>query len=259
MRTIMLIAAAGALTAAAQEKTLNCNDANNWNKKAHHCEMREQTMAYGGQLNIDGGQNGGVTVKGWSQGNVLVRMRVEAGAPTEGEARSLVQQVRNDFSAGRISSSGPTSGRDQYWSVSYEVFMPQRGNLQAQAHNGGVSVTDLSGVIDLTTQNGGLHLTRVSGKVTGKTTNGGVHVQLAGSRWEGDGLDVTTTNGGVHVAVPSGYSANVDASTVNGAVHSDFAMSVKGEISRNISSPIGGGGAPLHLKTTNGGVHLSKI
>jgi DUF4097 and DUF4098 domain-containing protein YvlB len=64
--------------------------------------------------------------------------------------------------------------------------------------------------------NGGIHLNRVSGNVSGKTTNGGVHVQLAGDRWNGQGLDVKTTNGGVHLNVPANYSAHLEASTVNG-------------------------------------------
>src|SRR5687768_8598596 len=54
------------------------------------CEVREQTLApSGGPIAIDGKQNGGVAVKGWDQNQVLVRARVQTGAPTAQEAEAL--------------------------------------------------------------------------------------------------------------------------------------------------------------------------
>lgn len=261
LQTAIVLASATALCVTAQESSLKCDNNSSGNsRQVRHCEMREQTVGYAGMLSVDAGQNGGVSLKGWNRGDVLVRMRVEAGAETEQEARSLVSQVRNDFSAGRLSSSGPaTTGRNQHWSVSYEVFVPQQANLEARAHNGGVHVSGVTGNIDLTTVNGGVHLAQVGGKVQGRTTNGGVHVQLTGSRWDGEGLDLTTTNGGVHIEMPSQYSANLNASTSNGRIQTDFDVMAKGKIDREINSSIGAGGPPVRVRTTNGAVHLSKI
>jgi hypothetical protein len=95
--------------------------------------------------------------------------------------------------------------------------------------------------------------------VHGQTTNGGLHIELAGPRWDGQGMDVATTNGGVHLAVPENYSARLEGSTVNGGMHVDFPVTVQGKITHQISTNLGAGGALLRVKTTNGGVHVSRI
>jgi hypothetical protein len=113
--------------------------------------------------------------------------------------------------------------------------------------------------------NGGLHLSDIGGDVKGRTTNGGVHVSLAGTRWDGSGLDLVTTNGGVHVNVADGYAANIETGTTNGGFHSDVAgitAPAKDDQNRysratRINASLNGGGAPIRLITTNGGVHFS--
>lgn len=239
--------------------TMNCDNQGDRGRRASHCEMRERTMAYPGQLNIDGRQNGGVTVKGWSRADVLVRMRVEARADSDAEAKALVGQVRASVAAGRIASEGPQQSDGQNWSVSYEIFTPHQSNLEIAAHNGGVHLSDLRGNIQFHAVNGGVHLARVDGQVKGETTNGGLHIELSGSRWEGQGMDVRTSNGGVHMQIPAGYSAELDTSTVNGGMKIDFAAPEEGIKARHVRTNIGGGGAPLRVATTNGGVHISKI
>lgn len=241
------------------QPTLNCQDNNHGNRLVRHCEMREQTIAYAGQLTVDGGQNGGVAVKGWNRADILVRSKVEASAISDSDARGLAGQVRITANAGRVASEGPEMSRDQNWSVSYEVFAPHQANLQVTAHNGGIHISDVSGRVDFTTQNGGVHLARLGGHVQGKTTNGGLHIDLMGSRWDGEGMDVSTTNGGVHLGVPANYSARLEMSTVNGTLHSAVPLNVSGKISRQLSANLGSGGATIRVVTTNGGVHIDQL
>ncbi len=241
------------------QPTMNCQDNNRGNRLFRHCEMREQTVAYPGQLNIDGGKNGGVTVRGWSRADVLVRVKVEASAVSESDARGLAGQVRLSVSAGRIASEGPEMSNDQNWSASYEVFVPHQANLVVAAHNGGIHINDIGGRVEFNTQNGGVHLARLAGHVQGKTTNGGLHVELMGSRWDGEGMDVSTTNGGVHLGVPNNYSARLEMSTVNGNLQSGVPLNVSGKISRQLSTNLGAGGATIRVVTTNGGVHIDQL
>src|SRR4029079_4708627 len=76
--------------------SLTCNENSWYNERlVGNCEIREQTLApSGGPIAIDGRQNGGVSVKGWDQGQVLVRARVQTGAPTAAEAAGLAKQIR---------------------------------------------------------------------------------------------------------------------------------------------------------------------
>ena len=57
--------------------------------------MREQTIAYGGRLTVDGGNNGGVSIKGWDNASVLVRSKVKLhGRRTMRRLKSSVANSR---------------------------------------------------------------------------------------------------------------------------------------------------------------------
>lgn len=256
-----LLALAG-ISVLAQGKggSLSCRD-NNWynDRLAGNCEIREQTLApSGGTIVIDGRQNGGVSVKGWDQHQVLVRARVQTGAPTQDEAVALGRQIRIETSGAKIFASGPESRRNYHWDVSYEVFVPRRADLSLETQNGGISIADVNGRIDFTALNGGVVLKRVGGEVRGSTTNGGLMIELDGDRWDGQSLDVSTTNGGVTMSIPENYSANLQTGTVNGSVNVDFPVTVQGRLSKQIALNLGSGGALVKAMTTNGGVRLKR-
>ena len=144
--------------------------------------------------------------------------------------------------------------------------MPRSTNLDLKAQNGGIGISSVEGTLQFETQNGGVSLWDVAGDVKGRTTNGGVHVALGGNSWRGNGLDVTTTNGGVHLQIPDTYAANIETGTTNGGFHSNIPAltvtteDVKGQPRHNrptrLNTSLNGGGAPIRLMTTNGGVHI---
>ena len=242
------------------EKTLTCNDRDGWNRRlVSACEVKEQTMgAPRGTIHIDPATNGGVSVKGWTRPDVLVRAKIQTAAPTDAEAKSMISQIRFASGAGDLKAEGPALNNDHNWSVSYEVFVPQQSDVEAKAHNGGIRIQDVKGHIEFHAVNGGVHLARLGGDVSGRTTNGGLTVELAGDRWDGKGMDVGTTNGGVKMAMPAGYSAHVETSTVNGGIHTDFPLTVQGKIDKNLSFNVGAGGPTIRVTTTNGGVKIQK-
>ena len=244
-----------------KDRSLTCNE-NSWynDRLVGNCEIREQTLALsGGTIAIDGKQNGGVNVKGWDQNQVLVRARVQAGAPTAGEAEALGRQIRIETSGAKIFANGPENRKDYHWSVSYEVFVPRRADLSIETQNGGIAIADVNGRIDFTALNGGVVLKRVGGAVHGSTTNGGLVIELTGDRWDGESLDVSTTNGGVIMSVPENYSAQLQTGTVNGSVSVDFPVTVQGRLNKQIALNLGSGGAMVKAMTTNGGVHLKRV
>jgi DUF4097 and DUF4098 domain-containing protein YvlB len=251
--------------AAAQKKTggsLQCGEGRDGDRLYSHCEIKEQTLPASGAITVDGRQNGGISIKGWERNEILVRSKIETRAPTQAEADQLAQQVRIETAALNIHAEGPESRDDYQWYVSYEIFVPRRSDLSLQAHNGGISITDITGKIGFKTMNGGVTLKRVGGAVSGSTTNGGVHVELAGTRWDGEMLNVTTTNGGVNLVMPDNYSAHLETGTVNGNISSDFAINVpltaRGRMPKDISVDLGSGGPTIRAMTTNGGVRVNR-
>jgi DUF4097 and DUF4098 domain-containing protein YvlB len=161
----------------------------------------------------------------------------------------------------RISATGPERGdREESWSVSYQLAVPERTSLSLQSTNGGISIAHVDGRIAFTTVNGGVKLTGVAGDVKGRTSNGGVTVDLDGTTWQGEGLDVETHNGGVNLAMPEHYSAHLQTGTANGGMHLDI-LTAEQQPSRrehNIDTQIGAGGPLIRVRTTNGGIRVTK-
>lgn len=234
----------------------------NWNNgdKVSVKDLREMTVAATGSLNVDGGRNGGVSVKGENRSDVLVRACVQAWGSSDAEAKSLASGIR--IETGSVVKAESSS--DENWSVSYEIRVPRSTNLELKAHNGGVSIKSVDGNIEFATTNGGVNLADLSGTVKGRTTNGGVNVSLTGASWKGSGLDVTTTNGGVNLTVPEGYAAQFETGTTNGGFKSDVAaLAIQTEDekgawqrSKRVTASMNGGGAPIKVVTTNGGIRI---
>ena len=253
------------LCAPAQDKKLACGDSQN-GKRSHVCEMRETSLAYTGKLDIDATPNGGISVIGWDRNEVLVRARVDAWGDTDSEAKNNLSQVQIQTAGSTVKADGPRSGMlgkwggQQNWSVSYEVFSPRKMDLKMTSVNGGIKVNSVKGNIRFETVNGGITLSAVNGTVKGETVNGGVNVDIAGNRWEGEGLQVETVNGGVTLSLPTNFAADIQARTTNGGMHSEFEGAVtQGKWGpKRMELKLGGGGPLVKLETVNGGVNVRK-
>lgn len=236
----------------------NCDDSYNDRDRERFCEVRDVTLKAptSGKLSVDGRDNGGVSFYGWDKNEVLVRALIQANADTRAEAQDLAKEIKVLTDGDRLRSDGPVSRRYANWSVSYEVWVPRKTNLDADTHNGGISVDGIQSRMDLHAVNGGISLHEVGGDVRAETTNGGVTAQLSGTKWNGQGLDLQTTNGGVGLEIPRGYNAELETGTVNGGMNIDFPITVQGFIGRRITTRLGAGGPRVRATTTNGGVRI---
>lgn len=240
-----------------REKQMTCEN-NGDSARARHCEIREQTFPGPGRLTVDGGMNGGVTIKGWLRNDALVRSKIETWGETQSDANNFAGQVRVDAGAGQVHATGPAERDRTGWSVSYEIFVPQTTDLDLKTHNGGIHIADVRGQIRFEAVNGGVHLSRIAGDVSGSTVNGGLHVELTGASWEGRQLEANTENGGVTIDMPENYSAHIRTETVNGGIRSEFPVTVRGRLDHNLDFNVGTGGPLIHVSTTNGGVRIKR-
>jgi DUF4097 and DUF4098 domain-containing protein YvlB len=227
--------------------------------RPNHCEVRDLAVPIVGDLlTVDATPNGGVAVRGWDRHEIQLQAKVTASAETIEQAKALAGQVRVLTDGGRLRAEGPPPQDGSGWSVSYDVMVPSQWDLDLSTKNGGVSVAGIQGRIAFRTINGGIRLSDVNGDVKGSTVNGGVRVELTGAGWDGEGLDVETKNGGVKLSVPDGYSAHLETGTHNGGLHIEFPVTVQGNVRREISTDLGSGGAPIRLRTVNGGVTIER-
>lgn len=228
--------------------------------RAGVCEVREFTMAAsGGVVHVNAAPNGGISVHGGPRGDILVCAKVVATAETESRAREIANAVEVRAAGNNVQASGPdTRRRHESWHVSYRLAVPTQTSMNLRTVNGGIALDDVEGQLEFRTTNGGVKLTKLAGSVQGRTVNGGVNVELDGSSWRGDGLDVQTQNGGVRLAIPAEYSARLEAGTVNGRIRVDFPLTVQGRLDRDIEATLGAGGPTVRVKTMNGGVNIAR-
>ena len=249
-------------------KTRDFCSGNSWSngEKVSFKEVREMTLPASGSLRVDGGKNGGVSVKGENRTDILVKACVNTWGDSDEAAKAVAGRIRIGTSP-EVKADG---GDDSNYSVSYEVRVPHSTNLKLNAHNGGISINSVDGMLEFETTNGGVNLQDVAGDVIGRMTNGGVNVKLSGSSWKGNGLNVTTSNGGVNLTLPANYAANIETGTVNGGFKSDIPSlsitteEIKGgewpdghKREKRIATSLNGGGAPVKVLTTHGGIRIN--
>lgn len=233
---------------------------NGWNDdRVRFCDVREKRISAPRLLDVDGQQNGGVSVHGWDRSEVLVLAKIQAEGEDASEARDLASGIEIQTDGGRVRADGPSTRRRQSWSVSYDIWAPRQTDLRVSTHNGGIGVDDMDSRLELGAVNGGITLHGVSGDVRGETTNGPLNVTLDGNQWRGPGLDLRTTNGPVNLEIPEGYSARLETGTQNGGLRIGFPITLEGGmVGRRITTQLGRGGATIRAITTNGPVEIRR-
>ena len=228
-----------------------------WRSRVRHCEIREIGMKPPkGPLSVEPGMNGGVEITGWDRDSIAVTARIQVQARTRDDAEAMARDLKIEVAGGavRVSGGRSPSGRHQNWGVMFIVRVPRRTDLTLSTENGPLSVTDVSGRMDLQTHNGPLSLSGVGGDVHASAQNGPLLVELLGAKWEGAGLDAETMNGPADLEIPANYNAKIEFGTVNGPMDVGFPMTVtiNGRVKDRISTTLGNGGPPIRVVTTNG-------
>lgn len=260
--SVLAIAAMGAAAPAAGQGAGGdwCREQNWGNDREGVCEVRPFSVAASAGVLAVEGTNGGIEVDGEARGDVQILARVVATADSQARARQIADAIRIDAAIDRVTADGPRDlQRNEGWSVSYRLAVPRAQSLSIRTSNGGIRIRDVDSKVEFRTTNGGVKLIGLAGDVRGRTSNGGIDVDLVGTAWIGEGLDVETSNGGVRLSVPENYSAKLEARTENGGLSVDVpGVERPDRRDRDIAVQLGAGGAPIRVRTSNGGVRVTR-
>jgi bifunctional DNA-binding transcriptional regulator/antitoxin component of YhaV-PrlF toxin-antitoxin module len=139
--------------------------------------------------------------------------------------------------------------------VRYTVKVPADAEIDFSTVNGGVEVRGLTGRVKAETTNGGIVGRDIGGSIEASTTNGGVEVAV--TRIAEHGVKLGCTNGGITLRLPNDAKATISASITNGGITADGLALDKSESSRRrLEARLNGGGPPIRLEGTNGGIRL---
>jgi hypothetical protein len=141
--------------------------------------------------------------------------------------------------------------------VTWTVKVPRGVRFSGRTVNGAVVAEGLTAIAQAHTVNGNITLeTSAWGSAT--TVNGSITARLGRTDWTGE-KEFSTVNGGITLDLPAEASLNVEASTVNGSMSTEFPLTIRGRWGpRRMSGVIGQGGRSLSLSTVNGGLELKK-
>ena len=141
--------------------------------------------------------------------------------------------------------------------VTWTVQVPRGVRFTGRTVNGGVTARGLDADAEVYTINGDLRL-ETSAWASGSTVNGSITARLTRTTWNGN-ADFETVNGDITVELSSEPSVEVDATTMNGSVSSDFPLTVRGRMNpRRMRGTMGEGGRILSLTSVNGDLRLRK-
>ncbi|MES2176509.1 MAG: DUF4097 family beta strand repeat-containing protein [Gemmatimonadota bacterium] len=132
------------------------------------------------------------------------------------------------------------------------------GTVRVQTGNGDVDVRGAKGPVRVGTGNGRVNVSTSEGPVEARTGNGDIDVSMTRLTAKED-MSFSSGSGTVRVTLPSGYNGELDATTGNGEIRSDFDLKVQGRLNpHRIRATIGDGGPRLRLTTGNGRLEVRR-
>jgi DUF4097 and DUF4098 domain-containing protein YvlB len=208
----------------------------------------------GGSLELQN-VNGTVQVQGWDRNEVEVHA-VKTAKQKESDLERVAIDVDARPEAVSIATRYPPNEGVEV-AVDYTIHVPHNARVEHLGTvNGTLKIAGVENVEDLHTVNGNIEVYEAGGTVHAHTINGNVHVELAHLP-EKTGATAETTNGSLVLAVPSDIQADVEARCLNGNFSSELPMTMESnQRPREVHGRLGRGGAPIHLRTVNGGIRV---
>lgn len=150
-------------------------------------------------------------------------------------------------------------------SESAEIFLPKNQKLSVTStYNGDLSLNGFTNEVEATcTLNGGIKINGIKGPLTANTLNGEIEVVFDGISQKSP-TTINTTNGAIDVSLAPNTAADIDISSWNGDMYSNFDIKsdtkedMKKVGSRKTQGTINGGGVNITLKSINGNIYLRK-
>ncbi|WP_371186713.1 DUF4097 domain-containing protein [Thalassotalea maritima] len=206
--------------------------------------------------------NGDVTISSWDQSKIMVTAvkvandqdaldRMQVILKQSGDRVVVETEYKSDEGWGKNANGG---------SIEFTVKVPTNAKLRdIDLVNGSLQVNDVAGELNVDIVNGSVEATGLASDVEIDSVNGGVELKFSNTASNID-IDVETVNGGIRLYLPSDFSAEIDASTGNGAIKTEFGLQgIKGKYyGTDLEGTIGNGDANIDLDSVNGSIRILK-
>ncbi|MDR3746540.1 MAG: DUF4097 family beta strand repeat-containing protein [Acidobacteriota bacterium] len=200
--------------------------------------------------------NGNVEITGWD------RNEVQIDAVKKARDQQRLDEARIEVEAGstsvRIKTEYPHHGTNNNpATVHYTLHVPQNARIdKIDLVNGSLTVQKINGEIQASLTNGKARIDDLAGPVEISSVNGGIEANYASLNNVRE-IRLKSVNGSIQLGLPASPNADINASTVNGGLRTDFPLQVKGEfIGHHLSGTLGSGGTRIELENVNGSIRI---
>jgi hypothetical protein len=216
------------------------------------------------------GINGGIHAEPATGGEALVTARKKAHRSDPGKVRVVAETNRdgvticvlypdrNGRTGDDCDSRHSRHSDDNDVSVDFQVRLPKGVRLVSNTVNGSVEGHGLASEVVVSTVNGSVRLS-TSKAAEVSTVNGSIETAV-GLRDGKEDLEFSTVNGSIVLKVAADTGAEIEASTVNGHMSTDFPITVSGKFGpQSMHGTIGAGGRTVKLSTVNGNIRVERL
>jgi hypothetical protein len=181
-------------------------------------------------LELNAGDRGVVSVRGWKQSGYSVEACKMAAAEDRGTAESTLRSMSVTHSAGKFGYTGPAND-SATWQVYFIIHTPDNAALDVEVKNAPVSINGVNGNIKVRAAGGPLAIRASSGTIDAQTTNGPISfdgdggevhliahngpisVKVQKDIWQGSTLEARTVNGPMSVSLPAAFQSSMRVET----------------------------------------------
>ena len=131
------------------------------------------------------------------------------------------------------------------------------GAAKLSSSGGSIAAENVAGDLDASSSGGGVEIREAHGAVVAGSSGGAVSVSFAAGNAHGGSLD--SSGGGVEARLDPAVGLEIDASSSGGSVDCDLPLTVHGRVGRDdVRGTLNGGGALLKLRSSGGGIDITK-
>ncbi len=177
----------------------------------HDQEQRELPLTGISQMKVTAGEEGGVTVRGWTRPYARLIICRYAASHTKAQATRLLGSITISHANGEITASGPPIDTNQAWWVNMILYVPRKASLDIRATSGGVAIRNMAGTVTAAATSGGISVAQSSGRYKVSTDAGGITLdRITGA------VEATSRTGAIALKLPAAGGQTVEAKIVEG-------------------------------------------
>lgn len=154
-------------------------------------------------------------------------------------------------SGGGITIEEVTGNMNVHTSGGRITVKEAEGNINGNTSGGPISLESIAGDVELHTSGGGINITGVAAYVKATTSGGKINIDITGLSKE---IYLKTSGGGINAVIPGGLGFDLDlkGSSVDVDLQNFSGTSKKGRVAGTLN----GGGIPVFMHTSGGGIDL---